>query len=89
MFHADIARHMSIDLTKCPTEKTVGIGGDEMTFLHDVKLFVPGGPVIITAAFKEKLPIAGLLGMNGFFEHFRITFDGPARECTLDRIFRV
>lgn len=30
-----------------------------------MKLFIPGGPVIIKAGFKESLPIAGLLGMAG------------------------
>jgi hypothetical protein len=88
MFHADFAKHLGIDLTKCQTERTVGIGGDEITYLHNVNLFVPGGPIVIKAAFKENLPIAGLLGMAGFFEHFRVTFDGRAQQCTLDRIFQ-
>ena len=29
----------------------------------------------IDAAFAKTLPIAGLLGRVGFFEHFKITFD--------------
>jgi len=88
MFHADFANPLGIDLAKCQIEKTRGIGGDEVTYLHDIKLFIPGGPVVTKAAFKEKLPIAGLLGMSGFFEHFRVTFYGAARQCTLDRIFQ-
>jgi len=88
MFHVDFANHFGIDLANCQTEKTRGISGDEITYLHDVKLFIPGGPIVTKAAFKEKLPIAGLLGMSGFFEYFRVTFDGPAQQCTLERIFQ-
>ncbi len=67
---------------------TNGIGGPEETWLHDICLYIPGGPVRITAGFKEKLAVAGLLGMKGFFEHFKITFDSAAQECVLERIFQ-
>jgi len=87
LFHADIGAYLGIDLKSCPIEMTQGIGGQEATYLHDVTLYVPGGPVIIKAGFKKKLPIAGLLGMCGFFEHFRITFDGSAQRCILERIY--
>jgi hypothetical protein len=40
-------------------------------FLHEIALYVPGGPVTTPAGFSDNLPIAGLLGMMGFFEHFR------------------
>ena len=62
-----------------------GIGGRETTYLHRVNLFVPGGPFTMTAGFKENLPIAGILGMQGFFEFFRITFDPDSKTCELER----
>jgi hypothetical protein len=62
-----------------------GIGGAEETWLHDITLYIPGGPVQITAGFKQHLAVAGLLGMGGFFEFFKITFDSAAKECTLQR----
>ena len=40
----------------------------------------------IFAAFKENLPIAGLLGMNGFFEHFNISFLARDLICDLERL---
>jgi hypothetical protein len=40
---------------------------------------------VVTAGFKENLPIAGVLGMQGFFEFFRITFDPEAKTCELER----
>lgn len=39
-----------------------------------VSVYIPGRPVKITAAFKDRLPVAGLLGMHGFFESFRVSF---------------
>jgi len=69
-------------------ESTTGIGGREVTYLHDLTLYIPGGQTKIKAGFKEALPVAGLLGMNGFFEHFKIVFDGPAECYTLERIFK-
>jgi predicted aspartyl protease len=87
-FHADLARYLGIDLTKCPAEDTTGISGTETTRLSEIMLYIPGGPVKIMAAFKEQLPVAGLLGMNGFFEHFDITFVGGGQCFTLERIYK-
>ncbi len=88
LFHADIATFLGVDLKACAIEVTQGIGGYEDTYLHDVILYIPGGPVTIKAGFKENLPVAGLLGMSGFFEHFKVTFDGAAQCCILERVFR-
>jgi hypothetical protein len=69
-------------------EVTNGIGGAEEVWLHDVTLYIPGGPITITAGFKEGLPVLGLLGMSGFFEHFDIFFDSTLMQVTLDRVHR-
>lgn len=86
LFHADIASSIGIDLRSGVREITNGIGGQEETWVHDLTLYIPGGPVQIRASFKENLPIAGLLGTNGFFEHFNITFEAQAKRCILDRL---
>lgn len=88
LFHADIARFLGIDIKKCPIEVTQGISGNADTYLHDLALYVPGGPVIIRAGFKEELPAGGLLGMLGFFEHFIVTFDPTDKSCELTRLFQ-
>jgi hypothetical protein len=88
IFHADIGRFLGLDMKMGATETTQGIGGPSEIYLHDVKLYIPGGPVIIKAGFKESLPIAGLLGMDGFFEHFVVTFRHVSLECELDREYR-
>jgi hypothetical protein len=88
IFHADFARHLGIDLPSCPTATTLGIGGSESLYLHDLTLYIPGGPSTIKAGFKENLPIAGLLRMIGFFDHFKITFDSGGQICILERIYK-
>ncbi len=86
LFHADIARHLGLSVKSGTLQITNGIGGPEETWVHPIKLFIPGGPVTIDAGFKENLSVAGLLGMRGFFEHFTITFDSAAKECVLERV---
>jgi hypothetical protein len=89
LFHADIARRLGLVLTSGARQWTNGIGGLEETWLHDVMLHLPGGPVRVTAGFKDNLSVAGLLGMRGFFEHFNVSFDSGLKECTLERIYRI
>ena len=85
-FHANLAAAISLDLKAGEVEILNGIGGPEITWLHDISLYVYGGPVRIRTGFKETLPLAALLGMNGFFQHFNVTFEGAANRCVLDRI---
>jgi len=87
LFHSDIGRHIGIDIPSGTREITNGIGGPEEVWLHDVNLYIPGGIVRIKAGFKDNLPLGGLLGTSGFFEHFRITFAGDTKQCVLERIY--
>lgn len=87
MFHADIGRHLGLDITSGDLERTQGIGGSADSWVHKVALYVPGGPIMIHASFKEGLPVGGLLGMNGFFENFLVSFIQPALTCDIERIF--
>ena len=86
MFHADIGRFLGLDIRQGKLEKTNGIDGPTETWVHQVCLYLPGGPVNIQAAFKENLPCAGLLGMNGFFEYFTVSFIFSALHCEIERI---
>jgi hypothetical protein len=88
LFHASIATYLGLAIKSGVMENCNGIGGQQRTWVHDVALYIPGGTVVIKAGFTETLPVAGLLGMNGFFEHFSITFDPAKLECELKRAFR-
>jgi hypothetical protein len=87
IFDASLARHLELDLKSGILERTRGIGGSANGWVHQVCLYVPGGdPVTIHASFQEDLSIAGLLGMNGFFEHFTVTFNHLELCCEIKRI---
>jgi len=86
IFHASIGEYLGLDLEKGPVEQTMGIAGSASIHLHDVHLYAPGGIIQVRAGFSADLPLAGLLGMKGFFDHFRILFDPTAQRCELERI---
>lgn len=88
MFHVDFARNLGIDLNNCKTYTTQGIDGPTPVYTHDVTLYIPGGPIQTMVGFKDKLPVAGLLGMSGFFDHFKVTFDSTGNFYELERIYR-
>ena len=80
IFHTSIGRAIGFDIERGRKEDTTGVSGGPTTiYVHNVGLYVPGGMVRIEAGFSDSLPIAGLLGRVGFFEHFKITFD-PASD---------
>jgi Aspartyl protease len=89
LLHSDFASHLGLDVKSGEVEITQGIGGSEATYLHEIALYLPGGPVTTKVGFKDKLPVAGLLGMSGFFEFFKVSFDPDTLICELDRIYRV
>ena len=39
------------------------------------------------AGFSDELPLAGLLSMFGFFEHYRVIFDPIAFRVELERLY--
>jgi hypothetical protein len=87
IFHAGIGRFIGLNIENGSLEETLGVNGVCRTYLHDVALYVPGGIVNIRAGFSDDLPIAGLLGMNGFFDHFNVYFNPTAHQCELEQIF--
>ena len=88
IFHASIGKALGFEIEKGIPEDTLGVNGPSRVYVHDVTLYAPGGMVVIRAGFSNELPIAGLLGMNGFFEHFRVIFDPTAQRCELERLFQ-
>jgi len=84
LFHASI--FIGLDIEKGQVEETFGISGPARQYLHEIALYIPGGVVTIHAGFSDDLPLAGLLGMNGFFEYFTVTFDPVGQLCILDRL---
>jgi hypothetical protein len=88
-FHASIGKALGFEVEKGELEEAMGISGKpSKTYLHDMAFYVPGGVIQIRGAFSNDLPVAGILGMGGFFEHFRVTFDPTVQGCELERIYQ-
>ncbi len=75
MFPEAVAAAIGIKLESGRKERRNGIGGSQDVWIHPVQLYVGGEIIDINAAFARSLPVAGLLGRIGFFEHFKVTFD--------------
>jgi hypothetical protein len=91
IFQESIAQAIGIKLETGKKEIRTGIGGTQEVWIHPVQLYVGTEIIEIDAAFAKSLPVAGLLGRIGFFEHFKITFD-PSNDppgLELERIYKV
>jgi hypothetical protein len=82
---------IGIDLKSGKKEQRAGIGGEQDAWVHPVVLYVGEHAISIRAAFVEILPLSGLLGRIGFFEHFKITFDPSCNPpgLELERIHKI
>ena len=90
MFQASLASALGIELAAGTPSARTGIGGRSDVWVHPISLFVSEHVLHINAAFSDTLPVAGLLGRSGFFEHFKITFD-PASDppgLELERVYK-
>src|SRR3989338_546220 len=76
VFHADIARDLQIDLTRCPRVRLGGIGSLD-GYLSNVQLLVPDMKIAmdIPVMFAENLTLQGLLGQKHFFQRFKVRFE--------------
>lgn len=89
IFYASIGRALGFEIENGELEEPIGITGQtSKTYLHDIARYAPGGVIQTRAGFSNELPVAGILGMKGFFDHFRITFDPADRHIELERIYQ-
>jgi hypothetical protein len=89
MFHVSIGEGIGLDVKAGPTQSAIGITGKRsQNYLHDICLYVAGAAVTIRAGFSEELPVAGILGMDGFFQYFKVAFDPIQNQCEIERIHR-
>jgi hypothetical protein len=94
LFHGDIARALGIDDLASGEHSTTGgvVSGAQMhLYAHEVRLHIGADNFKLVAHFSDKLPVACLLGRNGFFDKYIVTFDpteaNPGFEIT--RVHRV
>lgn len=78
LFHADLAKEIGLKLEKGEREFFGGIeGGRFIAFIHRIQLQIVGmdARIEMAAGFTEAIGVSALLGQEGFFDTFRITFE--------------
>lgn len=78
VFHADIADYLGINLTKGKAMRITGIGGDTIKgYQHTVNIKVGKNLVKTSIVFSRQIPsnATAVLGNQGFFDHFCVTFN--------------
>ncbi len=91
LFHSSIGHSIGLRIDKGEEDETTGVSGvPTKIYRHTIHLHVLGNMFKIRAGFADQLPLAGLLGRVGFFEHFKITFDPSSNPpgFDLERIYR-
>jgi hypothetical protein len=78
MFKSDLADYLGIEWERGEKGETGGIiaGAREPIYFHKVTLFVEEHwSFPVRAGFVKKLSVPGILGRDGFFDHFLVQFD--------------
>ena len=91
LFHSSIGHAIGLRIEKGEEDETTGVSVvPTKIFRHTIHLHVLGNMFKIQAGFADQLPLAGLLGRVGFFEHFKITFDPCSNPpgFDLERVYR-
>ena len=77
LFHSDVARAVGIaDFRTGALSAASGVTGATMELYgHEVRLHIGADHFKIMGYFSSQLPIPCLLGRNGFFDKYIVTFD--------------
>jgi hypothetical protein len=91
LFHADIAEAVGIkDITTGIVKPSGGIVKGLPIFIygHEVRLVIGSDNFKIQAFFSTELSVSALLGRNGFFDKYIVTFDpsGDSPSFSLSRL---
>lgn len=77
IFHADFGRQIGLKVEDGPTTEHLGVGGQKVSsHFHYIFLEVGGHKFPAYVGFSDQVqPKPGLLGISGFFDKFKVTFD--------------
>ena len=93
LFHAQIGESIGIKVNR---GKRAGLGGvlagaSSDVYFHQIQLVMMGSMVSTMAGFSHHLSVAAILGRQGFFDNYTVTFD-PSQsefgELDVDRFYR-
>ena len=90
IFPVALATAIGIKVESGEKDERNGIVGTQDVWIHPVQLYVGADIIEINAAFAKTLPVAGILGRIGFFDHFKITFDptGNPPGMDVERVYK-
>jgi hypothetical protein len=77
LFHSDVGKMLGIDMESGSELAFQGVSGvREMAYMHRVSLEVKGlGSISLDVGFTDSMAVGtGILGQQGFFEQFQISF---------------
>ncbi|MGW2697055.1 aspartyl protease family protein [Streptomyces sp. NPDC001296] len=87
VFDVEIAIALGINLKAGEAVDIVTVmGGVETVYFHPITITVGGYRFDTWAAFRERSSDYGVVGQNGFFNHFVITFDRQAEELDIKQL---
>jgi hypothetical protein len=78
IFHAEIGEQIGLEIESGKRLSFFGSSGQEQSaFFHEIKLEIGGHEFTCFAGFSHELQSLpyGILGQDGFFDSFKITFD--------------
>lgn len=86
IFHADLAKDLGIELkTGIKLDFTGTLREKQLAYLHKVTFYLGNKKIESVVAFSneiEALPF-GLLGQQGFFDKFKVSFDLKKKEIEI------
>ena len=87
LFPPDVAEILEIDIKKGERADFVGIGSTKTTFyFHEVEILLGEYQVKTKVGFSTSaIGVGGVLGQQGFFEHFLVSFDHKNRYVEIKR----
>ncbi len=84
LFHAQVGDALGMDVRsgiEGPLGGVIGAAQGKV-YYHSIRLYVSGEYLNIKAGFSYELSVPALLGQNGFFDNFIVTFDNtPHPPC--------
>jgi hypothetical protein len=91
IFHAEIGEALGIDILKGKKQEVFGVGGKaSVYYMHKVTIAVGGWEYNIDAGFlpdvSGRVMRFGLVGQQGFFSNFKVSFDLSKESIELKQI---
>jgi len=87
LFNSGIGRALGIEIEKGEPFRPTGIGGQILTYMHEVVLKIGDVELKTKVAFTDQLALnINLLGREGFFDNFSVLFNDKERKVTIEKI---